>query len=402
MSRERELTRREALSRGTAGLAALAALGIPAAAWAMQAGEELVAFSDYTDDFRIEASPRNPRVRCYDLRRLTSWQTPADEFYTFHQTETVHADPAAFRLTVSGFVERPRVLTLDEIVARPDRRDEAVTLECSGNSTRPQRMSGLLSNGVWTGVSLRSLLEECGLRPDAREVVFLGLDMEREKKWQARNQEYDIPHGRSVYVQDALHPDAMLAFALNGAPLPPEQGFPLRLILPGWYGMTQVKWLTRIHVLDRRYEGQHQSRNYLSLRAVETADGPIWLDTSISRNNLKSAVARVTRRRVGSGSTFAVSGAAWGGQEPIGRVEVQVDGGTWQPATLGERQSRYAWRLWSTDIGPLPAGAHTVASRAFDVKGARQPTAEERAAALASGREDNAIWTRSFVVHDGV
>ena len=100
-----------------------------------------------------------------------------------------------------------------------------------------------------------------------------------------------------MYVQDALNPDALLAFHLNGEPLPPKNGFPLRLILPGWFGMTQIKWLSRIEVLDRRYEGQHQVRNYLSLRAVDAPEGPIWLDQSISRTHLKSLVARVTRRR---------------------------------------------------------------------------------------------------------
>ncbi|MGE0042692.1 MAG: molybdopterin-dependent oxidoreductase [Vicinamibacterales bacterium] len=398
MQQPRGLSRRDVMGRAAAGAAWLAALGIPELAWALQPGDELVAFTDYTDDFKVEASPRNPRVRCFDLRRLTSWTTPADEFYTFHQTETVRADAEAFRLSIGGFVDHPRTLTLAEVMARPDRRDEAVTLECSGNSTRPQRMGGLLSNGVWTGVGLRSLLEECGVRPAAREVVFLGMDMEREKKWQARNQEYEIPHGRSVYVQDALHPDAMLAFALNGSPLPAEQGFPLRLILPGWYGMTQVKWLTRIEVLDRRYEGQHQSRNYLSLRAVETAGGPIWLDTSISRNNLKSAVARLTRRRAGGRWAYTAAGAAWGGQAAIGGVEVQVDGGPWQAATLGDRQGRYAWRLWSCALGELPPGPHTLASRATDTNGRRQPTAEERAQVMTSGREDNSIWTREVLV----
>lgn len=291
------MKRRELLGRGAAGMAWLAAAGCPDFAWALQAGEELVALSDYTEEFKVEAQPSNPRVRCFDLRRLTSWTTPNDEFYSFHQTETMRVDPAAFRLRIGGLVDRPRELSLDELKARPDRRDEAVTLECSGNSSRPQRMNGLLSNGVWTGVGLASLLKECGMKPEAREVVFLGMDMEREKKWQARSQEYVTPHGRSIYVQDALNPDALLAFSLNGHPLPAEQGFPLRLILPGWYGMTQIKWLGRIEVIDRRYEGQHMARNYLSLRSVPTPEGPIWLDMSISTTNMKSVVARVTRRR---------------------------------------------------------------------------------------------------------
>jgi len=388
-------TRRDFLASTAA---ALAALGIPPHAWALQEGEELVALTDYTDDFKIVAQAANPTVRCYDLRTLTSWTTPNEDFYAFHQTVTPEVDPETFRLRIGGLVDRPRELTLQEIMARPDRRDEAVTLECSGNSNRPTRMAGLLSNGVWTGVPLAALLQECGVKAAAREVVFLGADLEREKKWQAGNREFEAPHGRSVYVQDALNPEALLAFHLNGQPLPAKNGFPLRLILPGWYGMTQIKWLSRIEVIDRRYEGQHQVRNYLSLRAVDTPEGPLWLDQSISKTNMKSLVARVTRRRAAGGWEYRVSGPAWGGQVPIDRVEVQVDGGPWQPARIDDRRGRYAWVLWSLVTKDLAPGTHTVVSRAIDADGAVQPTADERRTRLASGREDNAQWTREFLV----
>jgi DMSO/TMAO reductase YedYZ molybdopterin-dependent catalytic subunit len=394
----RRWTRRDVLCGGAASAAWLATLGIPDAVWALQDNEELVTFTDYTDAFKVNAQPANPTVRCYDLRRLTTWATPNDEFYTFHQTVTPQVDPAAFRLRIGGFVDRPRELTLDQLKARPDRRDEPVTLECSGNSTRPQRMSGLLSNGVWSGVALRSILEECGVRPEAREVVFLGLDMETEKKWQAGGREFITPHGRSMYVQDALNPEAMLAFSLNGQPLPAQQGFPLRLILPGWYGMTQIKWLSHIEVIDRRYEGQHMARNYLSLRAVDTPDGPVWLDTSISRTNMKSVVARVTRRRAGTSWEYRITGPAWGGQTPIAEVDVQIDDGPWQRATLEPSRGKYAWRLWSISVKNLAPGPHTLVSRATDANGRVQPTQEERRQSIASGREDYAMWVREIRV----
>jgi DMSO/TMAO reductase YedYZ molybdopterin-dependent catalytic subunit len=357
-----------------------------------------VRFTDYTDQFRVEAQAANPTVRCLDLRALTSWATPADQFYAFHQTVTPQLDGATFRLRIGGQVERPRELTLADIVSRPGRREEAVTLECSGNSTRPSRMGGLVSNGVWTGVPLAALLKECGIKPEAREVVFLGADFEKEKKFQAGNREYEAPHGRSVYIQDALHPDALLAFHLNGQPLPAKNGYPLRLILPGWYGMTQIKWLSRIEVLDRRYEGQHQVRNYVSLRAVETPDGPIWLDQSISKTHLKSTVARVVRRERGDRWTYRISGPAWGGQATIQAVEVQIDGGPWQRARLDAPRGRYAWRLWDLDVPDIAPGPHTVVSRAIDTNGAVQPTAEERRRHLASGREDNTQWVREIEV----
>jgi len=379
-------------------LAVLATMGIPDQVWALQAGEELVTFTDYTDDFKIEAQASNPTVRCVDLRNLTNWTTRNEDFYAFHQTVTPQVDAASFRLRIGGFVERPKELTLAEIMGRPDKRDEPVTLECSGNSTRPTRMAGLLSNGVWTGVPLAAVLKECGVKPEAREVVFLGADLEKEKKFQAGNREYTAPHGRSIYIQDALAPEALLAFHLNGQPLPAKNGFPLRLILPGWYGMTQVKWLSRIEVLDRRYEGQHQVRNYLSLRAVDTPEGPIWLDQSISKTHMKSIVARVTRRRSGEGWTYRISGPAWGGQVPIERVDVQIDNGPWQKATLDPIKGKYAWRLWALEVKDLAPGKHAVVSRAVDANGAIQPTDEERRTRIASGREDNTQWVREILV----
>ena len=392
------LSRRDVLQRGAAAAAWLAALGIPDSVWALQDGEQLVTFTDYTNLFRVEASPANTRVRCYDLRRLTTWATPNDEFYAFHQTVTQHVDPATYRLRIGGFVDKPREFTLDQLKARPDRRDLAVTLECSGNSTRPQRMSGLLSNGVWTGVGLASILKECGLKPEAREVVFLGLDIEKEKKTAAGNREFEAGHGRSVYVQDALNPEAMLAFSLNGQPLPAENGFPIRLILPGWYGMTQIKWLGRIEVLDRRYEGQHMTRNYLAVRSFETPEGPLWLDTSISKTNMKSVVARIARRKAGGGWEYRITGPAWGGQVPIAKVDVQIDNGPWQTAALEPSRGQYAWRLWSLSVRDLAPGKHTVVSRATDANGKQQPTAEERRNLIASGREDFSMWTREILV----
>lgn len=400
-------TRRQVIARGSASLAGVAALGIPESVWARQAGEEPVTLTDYTDRFRVDASEATPRVRCVDLRTLDGWITPNDQHYAFAQTTSPAVDAATYRLRLGGFVERPMELTLDQLTSRADRRDEAVTLECSGNSTRPNRMAGLLSNGVWTGVGLKSLLEEAGVKPEAREVLCLGLDMEREKKFQAGNREYEAPHGRAIHLLDALHPDTMLAFALNGQPIPRDQGFPVRLLVPGWYGMTQVKWLGRIEVLDRRYEGQHQVRNYLSLRSVPTPEGPMWIDTSISKNRLKSLVARVTRTKKGADWHYRIAGPAWGGQSPIAKVEVAIDGGAWQAAVLDPlpaearrlpSRAKYGWVLWSFTVPNLAPGTHTVVSRAIDAHGRVQPTKAERDAEIASGREDNSQWTREIRV----
>jgi DMSO/TMAO reductase YedYZ molybdopterin-dependent catalytic subunit len=178
---------------------------------------------------------------------------------------------------------------------------------------------------------------------------------------------------------------------MNGAPLPAEQGFPLRLVLPGWYGMAQVKWLTRIEVLDRRYEGQHMARNYHSLHRLD--DGT-FLDTSIARNRLKSVVARVSRQ----GKRYAISGAAWGGDARIRSVEVRVDRGPWRAASLDRREAEHAWLLWSIDWPDPSPGPHELVSRAIDEQGRVQPTREELKQRIASNREDHSQWVRRIVI----
>jgi len=205
-------TRRDVLIGGACGLAA-------GGLWALEEGEELVALSGYAPGYRVDVQPKNPRLKSFDLRRLTSWKTPESEFYEFHQGSAPAVDGRAWRLRIGGAVDRSAEFSLQDLQRRPDQQETAVTLECSGNSGTPQLMNGLVGNAVWTGISLVSILKECGLKPEAREVVFLGLDSEKERKWQTGNQEYTSPYGRSIFVQDALDPRPMLALKMNGEPL---------------------------------------------------------------------------------------------------------------------------------------------------------------------------------------
>jgi DMSO/TMAO reductase YedYZ molybdopterin-dependent catalytic subunit len=241
-------------------------------------------------------------------------------------------------------------------------------------------MNGLVSNGAWSGVALAPLLRECGILPEAREVVFFGADVEKEAKWPAAGREYTAPHGRSLFVQDALESNAILATHLNGEPLTMEHGYPLRLLVPGWYGMAQVKWLNRIVVLDRRYEGRHMARNYHSLR--QGGDGLV-LETSIGRNRLKSVVARIE-------DNLSLHGAAWGGVHPIERVEVRADEQPWKEASIVERSGGEGWILWRFDWRGATPGVHTIVSRAIDSRGNIQPERSE----MVSAREDNSQWIR--------
>jgi DMSO/TMAO reductase YedYZ molybdopterin-dependent catalytic subunit len=373
---QNDSTRREFLKTAAAFAASLLAQD-----------EELVDFADLPN-FSVENHAGTPRVKFFDLRRLTSFNTPENEFFIFHQTVTPIIPAEQWRLTVSGFVDKPAEFTLDQIKGRADKRDLAVTIECSGN-TPYGAANGQISTGTWTGVGLASLLRECGVKPEAREVVFFGADKERE-----RADAPEFAHGRSVYVQDAMESNVMLAHALNGKPLPPDRGFPLRVIVPGWYGMTQIKWLTHIEVLDRRYEGAHMSRNYHAIRGQNAL-----IETSISKTRLKSVVARVTRRKDAAGRTaYRISGAAWGGPLPVKTVELSVDGSAWRAATLGERHSEFAWTLWSFDWIDAAAGPHTLVSRATDTAGNIQPTEAEWQRTIKTLRENNSQWVRRIVL----
>lgn len=372
--------------------------GIPFSALALAADEELVPFSDYSPEFRADAQSENPRVKAFDLRKLTSLTTPKEDFFAFHQTKMVEADAATWRLRIGGLVKRPLELSLDDLRGRAGRRELASTIECSGNSGDARLMNGLVSTAVWSGVGLADVLKDVAVLPEAREAVFLGMDVEEDKKWEAGNASYLSPHGWSLYVQDALAADNLLAFAMNGAPLPPEHGFPLRLVMPGWYGMSQIKWLTRIELIDRPYEGRHMARNYQSLRAVKSPEGTVWLDSSISRNNLKSVIARVTRRTVGKRVEYKIAGAAWGGPAKIAAIEVQIDGKAWVSANIDQRAGEAAWVLWSTPWRESAAGEHVLVSRATNTRGDVQPTRDEMREKLVSNREDNSQWPRRIVI----
>jgi DMSO/TMAO reductase YedYZ molybdopterin-dependent catalytic subunit len=167
---------------------------------------------------------------------------------------------------------------------------------------------------------------------------------------------------------------------MNGAPLPTEHGFPLRLIAPGWYGVANVKWLTRIEVVDQRYAGRFMARDYVTIREETRDRKTVWTFATVRHDRLKSAPAKVTRRH----GRYAIAGAAWGA--PIAEVEVRIDDGPWMTAELEDarpRKSRsrgrgeFAWRFWTLDWGKPAAGDHTITSRAFDVEGNLQPAPDD-------------------------
>ena len=231
---------------------------------------------------------------------------------------------------------------------------------------------GAVGNARWTGTPLGPLLRECGLRKEGIEVVFFGADEKSEK---IKDNDYLQNFARSLSTIDAMQDKIILAYEMNGKPLAPSHGFPLRLIVPGWYGVAWVKWLKRIEVQDRRFMGRFMARDYVTIRGEEGRNRTVWRETSVTRMNVKSIVARVVRKANG---TLLVSGAAWTDGTPLRSVELKIDNGPWIGTQLNRKQqAKYGWTFWSYNWKKPEAGEHTLVSRATDENGTIQPAADD-------------------------
>jgi len=358
-------SRRTLLKGGGAAAAGLAVLRLagPTAAFQTDPAAEVIPWLDHPEE--------NPEpeaiVQQLVWEDLDSWITPNDEFFVIKHYDEPQMNEADWRLEISGLVDHPMSLTLADLQAR-EQREETVTLECSGNSAFPFN-KGLVSNAVWTGTPLAALLEEAGIQEDGREVVFWGADA-GEQIW--RDVTITEQFARSMSLADAMNPNNLIAIGMNGEPLPALHGFPARLIAPGWYGVANVKWLTRIEVRNSRYQGHFMARDYVTIREEEVEGETVWTFTSVGRDRLKSAPAKVTK----SGDTYEIMGAAWGA--PIAAVEVRIDDGAWQPATITEgNDSEFTWAFWTFDWGTPPPGEYAVTSRAIDDAGQIQPAPDD-------------------------
>ncbi len=362
-------TGRRDVLKGSLALAGLGVLGLPE--WAFPAiaqGETLEEFTDLPDTITLE---RSPESRIIDVRMIEGVLTPREQFFTTQHYGHPEIDGAAYRLRVSGLVDRELALSLDEL-RDMETRELVFGFECSGNRGP---LNGLSSNGRWTGVSLRTVLDRAGVQGGAREIVFFGADHgEEEVAFRGQTHTVDQQYGRSLPRDTALSSEPLLAYALNGEPLTRHQGFPLRLLVPGWYGAPNVKYLSEIHAQEDQYLGKFQARWYRTLKG-EMVNGEMkWKETAITRMRLKSFIARVTT----NGQRHQVFGVVLNDGTPLRSVEVKVDDGGWQSATLDpSTSSTYSWKFFTWDWHGATPGEHTIVSRVTDVNGAIQPTEEE-------------------------
>jgi len=348
--------------RSSVALAALAMAQRPLSAFGFADPEEGATLIPFLD----KQSGRNGIL----WEKLVTWITPTAEVYNVQHYGTPKIDLAKWQLEIGGLVRQPRTLTLEEIRKRK-RKTFTATLECSGNNNGPGFM-GAIGNVQWTGTPLAPLLRECEPYKRGIEVAFFGADTQKDE---LRKNEYTANFSRGLHITDAMRDDLLLCYEMNGEPLTMGHGSPLRLVVPGWFGIAWVKWLSRIEVLDRRIMSKYMAREYVTLRAEERDDKTLWRETSIGPMLVKSIVARALRLKDG---TVRLHGAAWGDGTPLSRVEVSIDGGAWQPVKIDTRQrSKYCWTFWSFDWPKPEAGEHTVVSRATDAEGRSQPTAED-------------------------
>lgn len=311
------------------------------------------------------------------LAALERATTPNDLFYVRNHFNVPMLQANAWRLRVVGAVERELELSLEDL-RRMNQRSVTMTLECAGNSrsslnpvTRGvQWGNGAVSTAEWAGVALMDVLNRAGMRQAAVDVVFEGAD--RGEITAEPRSPGVIQFARSLPVANARQADVLLAYRMGNADLPTNHGFPLRAIVPGWYGMASVKWLTRIVVTDRPYNGFFQSLDY----SIYERRNDLVTVTPITQMQVKSVIIEPTAtQRIGVNSMVRVHGVAWTGESEITRVQVSADAGrTWANAELQGNARAHCWRHWQFMWrSPAQAGRVTLMTRATDARGHTQP-----------------------------
>ena len=311
---------------------------------------------------------REPIIGETPQATLQSWLTPNPLFY-IRNHYSIPESVSQWELELGGNVDNSLSLTLTDFRSFPI-QTLPITLECAGNNRsdlEPQVpgnpfQNGAVSTAIWAGVPLRHVLERAGISAGSIEVLFEGFDVGEPAPGEATQ-----PYLRSLPIDVAMHPDTLLAYEMNGEPLSREHGYPVRLIVPGWYGMASVKWLRRITVLQEPFEGFFQTDRYI----VEGDDGE---QVPVAQMHVKSLISWPEPDTQLSMQSHVINGMAWSGFAHIAKVEISDDGGeTWNEADLVGPRYRYSWQQWHFTWSPESAGHYTLVARATDEDGNVQP-----------------------------
>ena len=306
---------------------------------------------------------------------LDSWLTPVEHFYVRnHMPTPAGLDAATWSLQVEGDVDTPVSLSLDELRKMPSTTITAV-LECAGNGrvffdppvAGIQWQKGAVGNARWTGVRMADVLRRAGVKPQGRFVTMNGAD-------RGMGQQPDFV--RQVPIDKAMHPDTVIAYEMNGQPVPPLHGFPLRAIVPGWEGAYSIKWLTTLRVIDKEFDGFWVATGYrypTKVVAPGTAVDPKDM-APLTGLVVKSLITKPLDGTVIAPGKVDVAGFAWAGDTDIARVDVSTDhGATWQPARLVGERAKYSWRRFEYTFQPTRPESYLILSRATDANGRTQP-----------------------------
>lgn len=327
--------------------------------------------SRISEDLKIMS--QEPLVAGTSLGSMGDLVTPANSFFVRNHFPIPQLDSSVWRLSVSGEVERPYSLGLDGLKQLPG-KELLVLMECAGNSRSSVQPpiqglmwdNGAVSTARWSGVTLGSVLALAGLGDGAVEVLLEGAD--RGKEWGVDG---EMGYAMSLPMEKALHPDTILAYDMNGERLSTEHGYPLRAVVPGWFGMASVKWLTGIRVLSQPFRGFHQSDYYVYVDEGLNNGLPKERVTSLQ---VKSLVTWPGRGEILTTGRQEIRGMAWSGQGPVTKVEVSTDDGrTWNQANLEYSESPYAWRRWTSSWDASQPGYFLIRARATDQMGNVQP-----------------------------
>jgi DMSO/TMAO reductase YedYZ molybdopterin-dependent catalytic subunit len=300
---------------------------------------------------------------------------PNARFYVRSHFQIPNLDPTIFRLTVSGCVARPLSLSLHDLHSMPS-QTLIVTLECAGNGrtlfhppVEGEKWNlGAVSTAEWTGVPLAEVLDRTGVLTQAREVLFRGADSGTLAEHSGVKR-----FERSLQIDNARHPDVLLAYAMNGEPLPIQHGYPVRLIVPGWYAVASVKWLAEIELMDQPFCGQYQTDKY----CYEWERNGQVVREPVTLQRVRALITEPAPNQEVRAGELAVRGVAWSGAAPIARVEVSLGNRNWQEARLVSERKCYSWQWWELITRVQEPGIVTLRARATDLAGRTQPEIAE-------------------------
>ncbi len=296
----------------------------------------------------------------------SEWLTPVEHFFVRSHLGTPSIERDEWRLAVDGSVRQPREWTWSQL-REMEQESRTVTVECAENLPG----GSLVGNAQWRGVLLARLLEEVGIKPEAREVVLEGADRGLDEL-----EMVPVTYARSLPLDEAVAAGTLVALEMNGQPLTPEHGHPARALVPGWYGMAHVKWLTRIRVTAEPFRGFYMAKRYFTARRHPNTGEPVL--TPVTRMGVKSQIDSPVEGEILSPGPHDVRGRAWAGCRTIERVEVSSDRGkSWTVARLTDHQTPCSWVRWSHTWEPRRTGPYALQVRAFDDRGETQPERED-------------------------